>query len=115
MGRPRKYDLKLAEQLGEKFGLRPQTVIAAWRAGRELAMTKSTGASKTRTADIDLHLAVMAHASDGRSLSHDLIGEVCGCNGESIRNIEKKALKKLRKVSSLRREMSQCDEIRYSS
>jgi|TARA_R110000787_G_scaffold40727_1_gene100954 hypothetical protein len=105
IGRPRKYDLELAERLGKEFGLRPQTVIAAWRAGRELVMTKSTGASKTRSADIDLHLAVMAHASDGSPLSHDLIGEVCGCNGESIRTIERKALKKLRKVSSLRSEL----------
>jgi hypothetical protein len=105
MGRIRKYDYQLASQLAAKHGLKPQTVIAAWRDGREVTDSRSTGASASRTLDINLHLAVLASAADGRTLTCDIIGEVCGCDGESIRTIEQKALKKLRKLKHFKREL----------
>jgi hypothetical protein len=100
MGRKKKYDMDLAEQLSKKFDLRPQTVIKAWREGREVKASQSTGGSKTRTKEIDLHLAVLASTNQGDTFTHDSIGSLCGCNGESIRRIEKNALKKLRKISA---------------
>jgi hypothetical protein len=107
MPRRRKYDYELADRLAAAHGVKRQTVIKAWRDGRSYESPSLLARTSRRSAGISLSLAVMAHLSDyGEVWTRQAIGEVCGCEREAIRYIEKRALKKLRKLGALRRELS---------
>lgn len=97
MGRHAKWDNRKADRVAARLGITRSAVVAAWRAGRRPGIgCSSTG----RTQSIDLSLTVLANLSDRPPLTLQTIAEVCGCSREAVRQIEAKALRKVRSLSS---------------
>ena len=95
--RRQKLDHPLADEIARKHGLCKSTVLGYWSLGRSLDKVGTGCSTAQKTAEIDLGLAVLnAIIPEGIPLSRNLIGDVCGSSGEAIRQIELKAMKKLR-------------------
>lgn len=53
--------------------------------------------------EIDLHLSILCVVAEpGQTLSRDVIADICECSKESIKQIELRALKKLRQSEILK-------------
>lgn len=96
----RKYDHELADKLADEHGIARNTVIKCWREGRPVEGNGRT--SIKRNAEISENLAILAAISRGRGweLSYQVIADICDCGRETIRAIELKAFKKLRRIAS---------------
>jgi hypothetical protein len=94
-----KYNHELADRLASEHGIARNTVIKCWREGRPVGGKSRT--SIKRNAEISENLALLAAVSQGSwELSYQAIADICDCGRETIRDIELKALKKLRRIAS---------------
>ena len=88
-----KWDWDEARRLAEIHGRSPSTIVDCWRQGRPIGNSKIK--TRLRSKEIDVHLAVMSLHVDV-PMTRVEIAEVCGCTAESIRQIEVRAMIKLR-------------------
>ena len=92
-----KWDWDEARRLGAEVGRAPGTIVNCWRAGRPSAPKASRFAKKTE--QIDMSLQVFMCVFNGFPQPRTAIAAVCGTSPEAIRNIENKALRKIRALS----------------
>lgn len=92
-----KWDWEEARRLGEEVGRSPKTIVDCWRDGRPIAPKASKFAKKTE--QIDMSLQVFMNVFNGFPQPRTAIAAVCGTSPEAIRNIENKALRKIRALS----------------
>lgn len=92
-----KWDWDEARRLGAEVGRSPKTIVDCWREGRPIAPEASKYAKKTE--HIDMCLQVFRAVFNGFPQPRTSIAEVCGVSAEAIRNIENKALRKMREKS----------------
>ena len=93
-----KWDWDLARRLAEKHGRSPSSIVDCWRSGRPIGGDKC--ATSKRTEEIDIALVVLVMCEDHPMTRVD-IADVCGCSPENIRQLENRAMIKLRKKANL--------------
>ena len=102
MGGKRKYCRNEAARLSEETGLSVQTVLQYWSLGRPIVAKQNSFSNRKKTKELNANLAILSALNDKMGYTFTLreVASIVGVTHERIRQIEKGALKKLRRVAS---------------